>query len=476
MSADWHKISHVYHEALARNLEERPAFLEAACAGDPRLREEIESLLVQTASLDTTTIGGPPLSGVHPLLGTREASFVMLGAETLEPIAAMQLREFEAGDFLIRQGDAAESLLLLLSGRAVARLQDAPADRLIGEFGPGDVVGEMSLLTSEPRTADVVAQSHVRALELSSEAFHTIAKRYPHLPVVLTNVVAERLGQARYDGLGGKDVHGYRVTQCVGRGGMGVVYEAERCATGDKVALKMMNHRFVYHPEALERFRREADVLKRLDHPGIARLYDLFPAFRTEFLVMEFCEGATLGQIIATRGPLDEAVVRKLLGQLAAALKYIHECGLIHRDLKPSNIMVTPSGSIKLLDFGLVKRDDWHSESSPTRSAGFVGTLRYMAPELFAGRGADRKADFYGLACVVYEALCGRPVLEASDIFGIVGEHLRFKLPPREQIGRGISSEMREVLVGGLDASPDNRTLDLERLAQWAGPIEFDAS
>ena len=105
-----------------------------------------------------------------------------------------------------------------------------------------------------------------------------------------------------------------------------------------------------------------------------------------------------------------------------------------------------------------------------------MGTLRYMAPELFAGRGADRKADFYGLACVVYEALNGRPVLEASDIFGIVGEHLRFKLPPREQIGRGISSEMHQVLVGGLDASPDNRTLDLERLAQWAGPIEFDAS
>ena len=180
MSADWHKISHVYHEALARNLEERPAFLEAACAGDPRLREEIESLLVQTASLDTTTIGGPPLSGVHPLLGTRDASFASLGAETFgNLIAAMQLREFEAGDFLIRQGDAAESLLLLLSGRAVARLRDAPADRLIGEFGPGDVVGEMSLLTSEPRTADVVAQSRVRALELSSEAFHTIAKRYP---------------------------------------------------------------------------------------------------------------------------------------------------------------------------------------------------------------------------------------------------------------------------------------------------------
>jgi serine/threonine-protein kinase len=102
---------------------------------------------------------------------------------------------------------------------------------------------------------------------------------------------------------------------------------------------------------------------------------------------MEFCGGSTLRQVLSSRGALDERIVRKILGQLAAALKYIHELGLIHRDLKPSNIMMSASGTLKLLDFGLVKFDGWRVSDTDqtTQAAALVGTPRYMAPELFAG-------------------------------------------------------------------------------------------
>jgi len=469
MAAGWDRISRLFHEALAGNLCDRQAFLDEACAGNSGLRAELESLLAQTPTVDRSTIDGSlPLFG----LAAAPLSFASLGPETFKNLlAAMSFREFKAGELLIRQGDAAEYLLLILNGRAVARLRDAPADRPpIGEFGPGDVVGEMSLVTNELRTADVVSQTQVRALELSSEAFHALALRYPLLSVVLTDVVADRLGHAAHDGLGGKEIHGYRIVQCVGRGGMGVVYEAERSANGERVALKMMNHRLVYRPDALRRFRREAEVLKSLRHPCIARLYDSFPAYQTEFLVMEFCAGSTLGHLISSRGALDEEVVRKLLGQLAPALKHIHERGLIHRDLKPSNIMVTESCGIKLLDFGLAKSDDSRAADAGTQSA-MIGTLRYMAPELFAGQRADPRADVYALACVAYEALSGRPVLDASDVFGIVREHMRFTLPPRDQIGRGISSEMYEVLASGLNRSPEERVC-LDRFAALADTIQ----
>jgi Protein kinase domain/Cyclic nucleotide-binding domain len=471
MPSDSDKMSRLSHEALARDQSERaaPPAAEAptTCGG-----EEVPSFH------DRGDLR--PETAIHEFFSKSGSPLGSLGSDTVRSLLdAMEVCEYGPGEYLIRQGGPADYLLLILSGTAWAQVRGAPVDRApVGQFWPGDVVGEISLITDEPRTADVIARSSVRALRLSAHAFHVLANDFPELRVLLTNVLTERLGHARYDGLGGKDIHGYRIIQCVGHGGMGVVYEAKRIATGETVALKMMNHRLVYQVGALQRFRREAGTLKTLNHPSIARLYDYFPAYKTEFLAMEFCEGSTLSEIIASRGPLDERVVRNLLGHLAVALKYIHDAGVVHRDLKPSNIMVAKSGSIKLLDFGLVKLDTAtaHSiavESEHASASMLLGTARYMAPEQFSGRAADRRSDFYALACIAYEALTGQPVIQASNVFEVVREQLRFALPPQEQIGPGVSGEMYDLLSRGLDASPDNRTLDLVQLAAWAASIDL---
>jgi CRP-like cAMP-binding protein/predicted Ser/Thr protein kinase len=502
---DWANIARLCREALARPPKDRSAFLDEACAGEVELRRLLRSLLEPAADSDPFDWF---MSGLGQLLedlksdddvqsdgSTRERSasehsrreaplraspFSVLKADTLaDLLSAMQYHECGPGDCLIRQGDPAEFLLLILSGHACASVRDTPSDRPpVGEFGAGDIVGEMSLLTNEPRTADVVAQTAMRFLKLSASDFHFLAGRHPDLPLVLTEVVTERLGHGRYDGLGGKDVHGYQIVQCVGRGGMGVVYEARHVASNRKVALKMMNHRLIYQLSALRRFQREAAILETLDHPSIARLYECFPAYRTEFLAMEFCEGKTLSQLIALRGPLKEDLVRRMLGQLAGALGYVHGRGIVHRDLKPSNIVLTGQGTIKLLDFGIVTveadSDLWRAWKTSSRPVGMIGTPRYMAPEQFSHKVADRRADFYGLACVAFEALSGRSVVEATDVYEIMREHARFVLPPREAIGTGVSEDLYAILVAGLEHDPDKRLLDLDRLAAWAAPLDLD--
>jgi serine/threonine protein kinase len=241
----------------------------------------------------------------------------------------------------------------------------------------------------------------------------------------------------------------------------------------------MMNHRLIYQPAAVRRFKREAVILKTLHHPALARLCECFSAYKTEFLAMEYCEGSTLADVLALHGTLDEAQVRRLVGQLAVALKYIHDRGIVHRDLKPSNIILSRSGSIKLLDFGIGRLENpsrkGSGKASTPQSTTIIGTPRYMAPEQFLRGGVDRRTDFYGLGCVAFEALSGRPVIRASDIFEILLEQAHFALPRRGRIGRGISAEMHSVLARALEHDPDNRSLDLSKLAAWTGPIDTGA-
>jgi eukaryotic-like serine/threonine-protein kinase len=507
----WQKISQLYHEALARDGSERVAFLDKACGGDAALRKQVDSLLaigVETtegfnlpdlaimaanllADRAAPSLGSSTLMSETDDRQLREALEVLsskshpwcdLGPDALRSLlSTMHLREYGAGKQMIRQGDPGEYLLLILSGTASARIRHPSKGTPVGVFGPGDVVGEMSLVTDEARTADVIAQTPVRSLLLSAADFHRVANKHPEIRMLLTNVVAGRLGMATYDGLGGKDIHGYRIDRCVDRGGMGIVYEATRIATGEVVAVKMMNHRLLYQPGALRRFTREVDALKALHHDSIARLYDCFSAYNTQFLVMEFCEGSTLNVLISRRQPLDERSVRNIIGQLAVVLRYVHSRGLIHCDLKPSNVMLSPTGLVKLLDFGLARFDPvWDygrgsKESTPSRSFSFVGTPYYMAPEQFARVPPDYRVDLYGLACLAYEMLSGRALFEASDLFDMIREKLRFVLPPPAEIGLGVTIEMHEFLALGLDHRPEKRIIDLDRLAVWAGPVDLRA-
>ncbi len=375
---------------------------------------------------------------------------------------------FDEGELLIRQGDPPEFLLVLLEGAARAEVADPAQDStIVGRFGAGDVIGEMALVTEEPRTATIIAESSGRAFQLPSDAFHRVARRYPDLAAVCTNLVAERLGTGARDGLGGKVLEGYRITRVLGRGGMAIVYEAEHVESGKRVALKMLSHRLLYHLGATARFRREADIVQGLDHPGVARLHGRFRAFNTYFLVLEFCAGRTLDALIREEGALGEKRVRTLMGRLAEALRYVHEQGIVHRDLKPSNIMVNENDRPRLMDFG-VARPEPDQGVTHTLPGTLLGSPIYMPPEQLSGSEVGPRADLYSLACTAYEALAGRPLFSGTDLMTVIREKAVFELPRREDIGTGISAEMHAFLDRALRFDPAERDLDLATLVAWS--------
>lgn len=394
-------------------------------------------------------------------------------ADLSDLLQAMEERSFASSEALIRQESPSEGLLLLVDGEAdvFVRGEDGIAHR-VGRVRRGDVVGEMALVTGELSSADVVADDSVRALVLPSDHFDRLARRNPQIAVVLTRIIAERLGGGEWDMLGDKVLRGYRVGCCVGRGAMAVVYEATRLSDGQRLALKMMSHRLVYDEIALARFREEAQLLQTLSHENLAKLLDRFSAYGTRFLVMEFCPGPSLDHVIDRGVALPEARVRPLVGQLARALDYVHSNGVLHRDVKPSNIMSDSKGMLKLMDFGLAHSSEWADDVTQTLQRPLIGTPSYMAPEQFRRAPLDGRIDNYALACVAYELLTGARLFDANDLFGLMEKKQSFEIPPQEEIGLGISAEMHDLLRRNLAPDPRQRLASLEAYADWARPVK----
>jgi Tol biopolymer transport system component len=229
----------------------------------------------------------------------------------------------------------------------------------------------------------------------------------------------------------GRRVAHYSIVDKLGEGGMGVVYKARDTHLDRFVAIKVLPEAFSRDPDRLARFTREAKVMASLNHPNIATVHGVEDSGGVSVLVMEVVEGPTLAQRIALGAvPLEEAL--PIARQMAEALEYAHEHGVIHRDLKPANIKITSEGRVKVLDFGLAKAlaqeagpqagtpgdpADSPTQTMRTTSAGIIlGTAAYMAPEQVRGQSVDRRADIWSFGVVLYEMLTGRQLIGGPTI------------------------------------------------------------
>ena len=216
----------------------------------------------------------------------------------------------------------------------------------------------------------------------------------------------------------------YEILSPLGAGGMGEVYRAMDSKLGREVAIKVLPESFAQDPGRMTRFSREAHVLASLNHPNIAQIYGVEECA----FVMELAEGLTLAERIA-RGPMPLEEALPVIKQVAEALEYAHDRGVIHRDLKPANIKVTPEGRVKVLDFGLAavmarasafdSRDPAVSPTitmQATLAGTIMGTAAYMSPEQARGQSVDRGADIWAFGVVLYEMLAGRPLFAGPTI------------------------------------------------------------
>jgi Tol biopolymer transport system component len=251
---------------------------------------------------------------------------------------------------------------------------------------------------------------------------HAVQRQAPLTPQFLKDVGATFSVEEL---MAGCMIGHYEILSVVGAGGMGKVYRARDTKLGRDVAVKVLRQEFSRDNERVRRSEREAKLLASLNHPNIAAIYDLEESDGLLCLVLEFVEGQTLAERLK-RGRLPMKEVLEIGHQIAEALESAHEKGIIHRDLKPGNVMITPSGEVKVLDFGLakVRQAEGHVASlsdSPMiiTAAGpgmILGTAAYMSPEQTKGNDADRTADVWAFGCVLYEMLTGRAVFQGETV------------------------------------------------------------
>jgi eukaryotic-like serine/threonine-protein kinase len=268
----------------------------------------------------------------------------------------------------------------------------------------------------------------------------------------------------------------YEVRELLGEGGIGQVHAGFDTTLEREVAIKSLRPELLNDRNFVDRFRAEATSLARLNHPNITTLYSLLPEGRNLYMIMELVRGDTLDALLKKRnGPFGIRESLAIVAQAADGLAYAHSMGIIHRDIKPANLMITESGLLKIMDFGIARV---RGSQRLTRDGSMVGTLAYMAPEQLRGDSGDERSDLYSLAIVLYEMLSGSTPFEAESDYDLMQAHIHAK--PQRLVARvpGLDPRIDAALLRALAKTPAQRFASVREFADALGAtaLRVDAS
>ena len=257
----------------------------------------------------------------------------------------------------------------------------------------------------------------------------------------------------------------YQVGDVIGRGGMAEVHEGRDLRLGRRVAIKILRPDLAKDPTFQARFRREAQSAAALNHPNIVAVYDTGEDTLTDpdgqdvvvpYIVMEYVDGMTLRQLLASgRRLLPERALEISAGVLTA-LDYAHRHGIVHRDIKPANVMLTRTGDVKVMDFGIARAIN-ESGQTMTSASAVMGTAQYLSPEQARGEVVDARSDLYSTGVLLYELLVGRPPFTGESAVSIAYQHVSEMPTPPSQVDNGVSAEVDAVVLRSLAKRADDR-------------------
>ena len=267
----------------------------------------------------------------------------------------------------------------------------------------------------------------------------------------------------------------YELGGLLGRGGMADVRVGRDLRLGRTVAVKQLRSDLAADPTFQERFRREAQSAASLNHPAVVAVYDTGEGVDKDghvapYIVMEYVEGQTLRDVMRDGRKLLPERALDITADVLSALDYSHRSGIVHRDIKPANVMLTPSGQVKVMDFGIA-RAIADASSAMTQTAAVIGTAQYLSPEQARGETVDARSDIYSTGCLLYELLTGRPPFVGDSPVSVAYQHVREEARPPSSLNPDVSANVDAIVARSLAKRTDDRyqsaadmRKDIERL------------
>ncbi|MFI0775681.1 protein kinase [Streptomyces sp. NPDC021212] len=260
----------------------------------------------------------------------------------------------------------------------------------------------------------------------------------------------------------------YRLTGRLGRGGMAEVFAAEDIRLGRTVAVKLLRADLAEDPVSKARFTREAQSVAGLNHHAVVAVYDsgedVIGSNTVPYIVMELVEGHTIRDLLlnAEAPPPDQALI--IVSGVLEALAYSHQHGIVHRDIKPANVIITNTGAVKVMDFGIA-RALHGAQSTMTQTGMVMGTPQYLSPEQALGKAVDHRSDLYATGCLLYELLALRPPFTGETPLSVVYQHVQDNpVPPSEISGGTVPPELDGLVMRSLAKDPDDRFQSAEEM------------
>jgi serine/threonine-protein kinase len=413
-------------------------------ASDARVETEIGGTHFVGLGDVLRSAGGAPLGGFL-MLRDRDAEFASF--------ARLQQTILLSGAIGIFVAALLSLLLARQITRPLARLVEATKRATDGDYAaqiPLTSRDEIGILAGAFRAllADLREKQQLVEFLSSADDARTVQ-------IKTLSITSEQRALAGGLKPGAKFAGRYEVKEVLGEGGMGTVFRAVDSELHEVIAIKTLKKDFLSQdPTALERFKEEIRLARRISHRNVVRTHDLGENSGVYYITMEYVEGTSLKELIRARGRLPLNITLSVGKQLARALEVAHEQGIIHRDIKPQNIAVEADGVLKVMDFGIARLAARKPESGMTQAGTVVGTPEYMAPEQLSGGSVDQRVDIYAAGCVLYECLTGQPPITGETPYQVIARLLEDTPEPPGTRVAGIPPALDALIVQTLSKDP----------------------